>query len=102
MTEGESVSITCTAKGFPYPQVTWLMLNKVAKYTGDASNITGESYEALPNVSSVLEIQDVVPELTGNYSCKASPSSYPRMPLINSTKVIIEVLVSGKLFDSNM
>ena len=100
VTEGESISIACTAKGFPFPQVTWLTTDKVVKYTGDGSDIIGESYESLPNISSILEIEDIVPELTGNYSCQAFPSNFTGMPPINSTEVQIQVTVSGELLYS--
>ena len=102
LTEGESISIACTAKGFPYPQVTWLTTNRVVKYTGDGADIIGGSYESLPNISSVLEINDVVPELSGKYSCQASPSKSSGMPPTKSTIVQIQVTVSGELFYPNL
>ena len=92
--------MACTAKGFPYPQVTWLTTGKVVQCTGNGSDIIGESYEALPNISSVLEINDIVPELTGNYSCQASLSNSTMMPPMNSTKVQIQVVASGELLYS--
>ena len=95
-TEGESVSEPCTAKGFPYPHVTWLTTNKVGKHTGNLPTRAENSYESLPVVSSTLEIEEIVPELSGNYSCRAFPENHNKFPFMQSTEAALEVVVSSE------
>ena len=96
LTEGESISEPCIAKGFPYPLVTWLTTNKVGKHTGSLLTRAENNYETLPLVSSTLEIEEIVPELSGNYSCRAFPENNDKFLFMQSKEAALEVVVSSE------
>ena len=88
----------CIAKGFPFPHVTWHLTNKVSNYNGESSG-PFLTYDDLPNVYSTIELEDVVPELSGNYTCRAFDpcrSEERRTYLVEAT-ASLELIVSSKL-----
>ena len=87
----------CSAKGFPFPHVSWDLTNKVSQYSDKSSRLF-LTFDDLPNVYSTIELEDVVPELSGNYTCRASVPgrNEERRQFLTEAKANVEVIVSSK------
>lgn len=70
---GASSSLTCTAQGFPLPQIIWL--KDGAPISANGNNINTTSIDIPPSaVTSILDLCDVQLLDSGEYQCRASNS----------------------------
>lgn len=70
---GASSSLTCTAHGFPLPQIIWLKDGAPITSNGDTINITIIDIPLSAGIS-ILDLCDVQLLDTGRYQCRASNS----------------------------
>ncbi|KAL1129846.1 hypothetical protein AAG570_012790 [Ranatra chinensis] len=65
--DGDSLSLMCSVKGDPEPQITWLKNGQLLS----SSDVIDLKYR---NGTATLKINEVYPEDEGTYTCKASNS----------------------------
>ena len=72
-TEGDTVSLVCTATGRPYSTIQWYR-DGTEVTNGSLTSIYNEQFEAngLLFTSSILEVCSVSPGDAGTYSCVAT------------------------------
>ena len=75
-TEGDTVSLACTASGRPYPTIQWYK-DGVLLTNESLTSIYNEEFESngLLFTSSILELCSVDEDNIGRYSCQASNSA---------------------------
>ena len=73
LTEGDTVSLVCTATGRPYATIQWYRDGQEIT-NGSLTSIYNEQFEnnGLLFTSSILEVCSVGPDDRGTYSCVAS------------------------------
>ena len=104
LTEGQNHQIVCSAKGFPFPHVSWNLTNRVSRYSEESGG-NFPTYEDLPDISSTLTLEEVVPELSGTYTCRAfhpgnnGDSSAQKHMYLAEARVSMEVIVSSKFVE---
>lgn len=90
--EGDSVSFTCRAVGFPSPTIEWQVNNGEDELP--SSHLV--TFEDSSNSSSTLNITSVEYSDFGNYSCVATtPSTIPDDPILR-TNVTVNVTSSSE------
>ena len=93
--EGETHSIICTAKGYPLPHVTWQETGRTD--VPDLFNVSGaKTYNDLPSVSTTMTLENVVPELSANFTCKALNPDQTYTEVLMPSSVSVKVHVSGE------
>ena len=100
LAEGDSRSITCSARSYPAPIITWE--RSQLEVMGNMTNPSGvNSFEELPEVSTVLSLVNVVPELSSEYTCLALIEATDQVMLPSSitdtVRSSVSVQVSGKM-----
>ena len=85
--ESETLTLQCTATGYPNPSITWLYGDESASILSqDRRNVT-ESSDNEYTVHSTLIIVDVIPDDAGEYKCRAQ---YQNGHLLDSSYVTVE------------
>ena len=86
---GNSVNLSCSAEGFPVPEITWffndMMMITNETTTTNSTNVT--------NIESILMIPDLALSDGGDYSCQID-SAATSMPLSSSTAIV--TVIGGK------
>ncbi len=83
--EGNSITLPCTAEGFPEPSITW--------YNPDGdminSELTVETDEfGVINVTSTLSISNLQRNHSGRYTCSASNIVMDEKVILNRTSTL--------------
>ena len=85
--ESETLTLQCTATGYPNPSITWLYGDESALILSqDRRNVTDSSDNEY-TVHSTLIIVAVIPDDAGEYKCRAQ---YQNGHLIDSSYVTVE------------
>ena len=85
--ESETLTLQCTATGYPNPSIAWLYGDESAVILSqDRRNVTDSSDNGY-TVHSTLIIVDVIPDDAGEYKCRAQ---YQNGHLIDSSYVTVE------------
>jgi hypothetical protein len=90
ITEGQDLSIPCTAIGPPTPNITWVQIvgnNRVIKSTGKGS--------------ATLSIQNIKREQYGTYECQAKNNPHENQPVTAQTVVTVYCKYTYKLCTDN-
>ena len=91
VTEGGSITITCTISGHPFPRITW--------YKADTLIRESQDFQYLINGNRVsLKIKVALPQDTGEYTCRAdntygSTSCTCRVTVYRKCKCYLKVLI---------
>lgn len=85
-------NMSCTAKGFPAPTVTWMFGGAPAEHPVVESYIPGDALA----IVSVLLFSNVTYDSLGNYTCVA------RLPLITSNNITSVTSMSAYLLVQGM
>ena len=95
---GDSVSLACSADGFPLPVITWWrngeLLNETlhSRYSRNDTVSDGFRSQMFPNViqsGSVLLITGLAQEDEGNYTCRAQSANTTEAELIPPYQLIV-------------
>ena len=87
----ETLTLTCSAEGFPIPSIVWFMNNTMI-----SNKIT--NVESTMNTSSTLIISNANFNDSGMYYCQAVSSEFPD---VNVTSTIAIITVVGELVNEN-
>ena len=93
MTRGDSRSIPCQAQGRPYPTVTWLNTNMEQTHTGGSASGPNLTFSDLPVVMATLRLQNVVEQLTANFTCRAFSQNPLNLENMNQQKMEAAVVI---------
>ena len=97
LSTGDSHTLECTAKGHPSPTVQWRESDDTAATIRNASYGPNATYDDLPDVTSTLTLENVVPELTHTFHCHAFNEEADYRNFLGEATSSVQVLVLGKL-----
>ena len=83
---GSAVNLSCSADGFPVPDITWLFQGM--NFTNETVNITNSTY-----TESTIVITDLMLSHGGVYSCEIDSSA----AVMSSSNDATVVVIGGKI-----